>query len=153
MRILFVTTQLGRGYVHGTERYLGSLAEGLRARGHEVVFLAGDPQATDPPPPFGSEVDPAQSIHAYPTLGWTSVQGHSPAAVERWMRALGPDVVHVASLAEIGSATTDAEGEYARALPAGDYSVVLAGGTRASIERVRTRVVDAALELNLVRSL
>ena len=57
------------------------------------------------------------------------------------------------SLAELGSATTDAEGEYALELPAGDYSVVLAGGTRASIERVRTRVADAALELNLVRSL
>ena len=55
------------------------------------------------------------------------------------------------SLAEVAEAVTDAEGEYALELPTGDYSVLLVGGTRASMERVRTRV-EGERELHLVRS-
>ena len=44
MKIVLVTMQLGPGYHHGTERYVRTLAGGLRERGHEVLCLAGDPE-------------------------------------------------------------------------------------------------------------
>lgn len=43
MKILFVTMQYGGAYRQGTERYIRTLGDALRDRGHEVGHLVGDP--------------------------------------------------------------------------------------------------------------
>ncbi len=108
MRILFVTMQYGRPYGQGTERYLGTLAECLRKRGHEVAFLAGDPLGANGPRRLGELVDAEQRIHAFPTSGWTAVRGLPPDALVAWLRGQAPDLIHVANPAHVGCGVMEA---------------------------------------------
>lgn len=121
MRILFVTMQYGRSYLQGTERYLATLGRCLRARGHEVGFLAGDPLGLDRRSReqnrdregagsgfrvrgsgVGEVVDSDESIFAYPTRGWMAVHGVGGRRLEAWLTAWRPDIVHVANPAHVG---------------------------------------------------
>jgi len=102
MRIAFVTMQLGHSYVHGTERYVATLGGALRQRGHKVKFLAGDPKARKRAGSLGASVDPEREVFAYPTRGWTAVQGVSLRRVEGWLRRERPDLVHLVSPGHVG---------------------------------------------------
>ncbi len=117
MRILFATMQFGRGYGQGTERYVAMLADGLRARGHEAVVLAGDPERRGPTLPLGAEREPdpdggagrpaVRMLH-YPGFGWTTVRGAPPEELERVLAREAPDVVHLANPGHIGVGLVDA---------------------------------------------
>jgi glycosyltransferase involved in cell wall biosynthesis len=103
MKILFVTMQYGRSYLQGTERYLGTLGRGLRAHGHEVGYLAGDPLHVDRRQlGFGELVDPSENLYALPTRGWMALRGLGPERIVPWLRAWRPDVVHLANPAHVG---------------------------------------------------
>ncbi|MHC4219906.1 MAG: glycosyltransferase [Planctomycetota bacterium] len=102
MRILFVTSQLGRSYVQGTERYVSSLARCLGDRGHGVTCLAGDPLGLDRRRRLGEPIDQESNLLAYPTSGWMCVMGMPPAPLEVWLREARPDIVHVADPAHVG---------------------------------------------------
>lgn len=108
MKILLVTTQLGRGYVQGTERYVHTLGHCLTARGHEVTYLAGDPLKQDRPRSFGECVDVTERVYAHPTRGWMSVVGRPGPSLEAWIRGHRPDVVHINNAAHIGIGIADA---------------------------------------------
>ncbi len=102
MRILFVTMQLGRSYAGGTERYVTTLGDALRERGHEVSCLAGDPLHLGRPRPFGELVEAERGLHAYPTRGWMTVMGLPPRRIEPWLAQHRPDLVHVNNPAHVG---------------------------------------------------
>lgn len=102
MKILFATMQYGHGYAQGTERYLSILAGGLRSRGHEAVFLAGDPEHRAPAAPLGREVQRAPRVLAYPSRGWMSIGGLPAGSLRALLNDVRPDVVHVANPAHIG---------------------------------------------------
>lgn len=108
MRILYATMQLGRGYGQGTERYVGLLAEGMRARGHEAVCLAGDPERRGPPLKLGEPVEGDASLRHYPTWTWMAVRGLPAARLRPSLERLRPDVVHVANPAHVGVGLMDA---------------------------------------------
>lgn len=103
MKILFVTMQLGPGYTQGTERYVTTLGEALRERGHHVSYLAGDPLGYHGHRGFGCPLREDPRILHYPSYGWMSVLGLAPARLERWLSANRPDVVHVANPAHVGA--------------------------------------------------
>jgi len=102
MKILFVTMQFGRSYAQGTERYVATLGQCLRQRGHEVSVLAGVPDHLGPAMPLGETVDPERQILAYPTRGWMAVVGLSPRRLAAWLARHRPDVVHLNTPAHIG---------------------------------------------------
>jgi len=102
MRILFVTTQFGPGYVQGTERYLATLGECLSERGHEISYLAGDPLGLNGPITDFGKRDLKSTVYAYPTRGWMAVMGASTARVSKWLKTNRPDLVHVANPAHVG---------------------------------------------------
>jgi len=103
MKIALATMQLGPAYHHGTERYVESLGESLATRGHDVLFLAGDPRAPKETPlrQFGAPRDGGLLHH--PTSGWMTVEGPTGPA-EAWLARERPDVVHLANPAHIGVA-------------------------------------------------
>jgi glycosyltransferase involved in cell wall biosynthesis len=94
--------QLGRGYGQGTERYLWTLAAGMRRRGHETVCIAGDPERRGPELPLGEVVQPKPLVLAYPTRGWMTVTGTPPEGLTPLLHSQRPDVVHLANPAHIG---------------------------------------------------
>jgi len=103
MKILFVTMQFGRSYTQGTERYVATLGEALRQRGHEVSALAGDPEQLGPVMSLGDMVDAEQQILYHPTRGWMTVLGLSPRRLADWLEHHRPDVVHLNTPAHIGA--------------------------------------------------
>ncbi len=102
MRVVFATMQYGRGYSQGTERYLSMLADGLRARGHEPLVLAGDPERRGRQQPLGEALPNEPAVRAYPTRGWLAVRGLSARQVRPTLAKLRPDVVHIGNPAHIG---------------------------------------------------
>jgi glycosyltransferase involved in cell wall biosynthesis len=138
MKILFATMQFGRGYSQGTERYLTILSRGLRDRGHETVILAGDPEQRGPALALGEPVPEqsnfpagatsagpragaaentsngqrpsaaAAQVRAYPSRGWTTVEGTPPDGLVGLLEALAPDVVHIANPAHVGLGLVEA---------------------------------------------
>ena len=102
MRIVFATMQYGRGYSQGTERYLSMLAEGLRARGHEPLVLAGDPERRGRQQRLGEALPNEPTVHACPTDGWLAVRGVSPRHLRPTLARLRPEVVHIGNPAHIG---------------------------------------------------
>jgi glycosyltransferase involved in cell wall biosynthesis len=102
VKVLYATMQFGRGYGQGTERYLTILGTGLRDRGHEVVYLAGDPERRGPDLPLGAAVAGDSTVLAYPTYGNLAVVGLPPAELLPLLRALAPDLIHLANPAHIG---------------------------------------------------
>ena len=106
MKILYATMQLGRSYSQGTERYVTTLAEAMRGRGHDVAFLAGDPLGLDTPRQLGEGVDDGVlpgPLYAMPTRGWMSVTGMPVRPIVDWLRANCPDLIHIANPAHIGT--------------------------------------------------
>lgn len=108
MKILLVNMQFGRSYTQGTERYLATLGDCLRKRGHDISVLAGDPLGHGVPVPLGTLVDEEHRIHAYPTRGWMTVMGYSPGRVADWLRRHRPEIVHLNTPAHIGAGVMDA---------------------------------------------
>lgn len=102
MRVLLATMQFGRGYRQGTERYLSDLGGGLQRLGHEVVYLAGDPERRGPKVPLGAVVERDPMVLAYPSAGWMSVRGLAPRHLAGLLDEVAPDVVHVANPAHVG---------------------------------------------------
>jgi glycosyltransferase involved in cell wall biosynthesis len=102
VKIALATMQFGRGYFQGTERYVRMLADGLRARGHQVVILAGDPQRRGGRRPLGTPAPDDHDVRHVPTRGWLVVQGLAPEPLRAWLRAERPQLVHVANPAHIG---------------------------------------------------
>ena len=102
MKILQVTMQFGRSYVQGTERYVATLSDGLRERGHDVLVLTGDPLHLGPPLALGEPLAGEKQVLAYPTRGWMAVTGLSPRKLDHWLRRHRPDIVHVNTPAHIG---------------------------------------------------
>jgi len=103
MKIAFVTMQFGRSYTQGTERYVGSLGRCLSERGHQVVYLAGDPQGRGHSCKVAEPIDTGRRIFAYPTRGWLAVSGISTKRISQWLQRERPDVVHLANPAHIGA--------------------------------------------------
>lgn len=95
--------QFGRAYVQGTERYLSMLGTCLRERGHEVIYLAGDPLRLGSPASLGQRISEDPPILAYPTRGWMAVAGEPEEKLDRLLTELQPDLVHVANPAHIGA--------------------------------------------------
>lgn len=108
MRILLATMQYGRDYTQGTERYLGILSQGLRERGHDVMFLAGDPDGRYPNVSLGDAVASAPPIYHYPSHGWMSLEGLPAGALEDLLRLLRPELIHLANPAHVGVGLIDA---------------------------------------------
>lgn len=102
MKILFATMRFGRSCYQGTERYLADLGNGLGRLGHEVVYLAGDPDHTRPPLPLGTVVESDPPVLAYPTAGWAGVCGLGPSDLAAVVKEQAPDLVHLANPAHIG---------------------------------------------------
>ncbi len=94
--------RFGHGCYQGTERYLADLGSALRRRGHDVAYLAGDPDRTRPPAPLGERVQSDPPVFAYPSRGWACVRGLAPERLTAVLEHLGPDVVHLANPAHIG---------------------------------------------------
>ncbi len=108
MRVLLATMQYGRGYAFGTERYVTLLRDGLAARGHTAVVLAGDPEHRGPDVPLGMpRPDEPEILHA-PARGWSAVRGPGRRAWEALLHRLRPDVVHVVNAAHIGAGLIEA---------------------------------------------
>lgn len=99
--------QFGRGYRQGTERYVRELCNGLRARGHDVLVLAGDPERRGPDVPPGTRIDDDPPALACPTAGWMAVRGVASTTAERVMADISPDVVHLANPAHVGLGPAD----------------------------------------------
>lgn len=108
MKILFVTMQFGRGYSQGTERYLSLLSAALEKRGHETIFLAGDPERRGTHAAQGEVVERSPRVLACPTTGWMTVRGATPGEYTELLARLKPDVVHVANPAHIGVGVLEA---------------------------------------------
>ncbi len=102
MNVLYATTQFGRGYGQGAERYLTVLSDGLRTRGHRAVILGGDPEHRGPRLPAGEPVPGERNVLHYPSRGWMSVEGLPPTELAGVLRRERPDIVHVASPAHVG---------------------------------------------------
>ena len=102
MKILFATMQFGRGYSQGTERYLSLLSAALRARGHETIFLAGDPEHRGPAAKLGELIQESPNVLACPSHGWMTVRGTPAGSYARLLADLKPDLVHVANPGHIG---------------------------------------------------
>jgi glycosyltransferase involved in cell wall biosynthesis len=79
-----------------------SLLSSLRARGHQVVCLAGDPRGERSALPLAAPVEPETGILHYPTRGWSAVHGLAPRRLQALLERLAPDLVHLASPAHIG---------------------------------------------------
>ncbi|MBU0639360.1 MAG: glycosyltransferase [Planctomycetes bacterium] len=110
MKVLYATMQFGRGYGQGTERYLAILGRGLQARGHELVYLAGDPERRGPRLALGEVVTDEPRVLAYPTYGRMAVQGVPTAELETLLRHLRPDIVHLTNAGHIGAGIIPAAG-------------------------------------------
>jgi len=108
MKVLLATMQLGRGHTQGTERYVSTLARGLRARGHAVVALAGDPERRGAARRLGEPLDGDDPLLHYPSHGWMSVRGLSPRVLRPLLQNISPDVIHLANPAHIGAALLEA---------------------------------------------
>jgi glycosyltransferase involved in cell wall biosynthesis len=108
MRILYATMQYGFGYSQGTERYLTILSAGMRELGHEVVFLAGDPERRGGPKRLGDRISENPLILACPTHTWMAVEGAPAAEYLPLLRDQQPDVLHVANPGHIGLGLIDA---------------------------------------------
>lgn len=102
MRLLLATMQYARGYGQGTERYVSILAEGLRARGHDVTILAGDPERRTPDLRLGDEVPGAPGVLHYPSTGLLTTIGVPADDLRPLLDRFRPDIVHVANPAHIG---------------------------------------------------
>jgi glycosyltransferase involved in cell wall biosynthesis len=111
MKIALVTMQLGPEYSHGTERYIESLGSALCDRGHDVLFVAGDPQghtehALGTPrgtwKPAQHASGPSRLLE-HPVRGWLTVEGPVSEA-QAWLARERPDIVHLANPAHIGVA-------------------------------------------------
>ncbi|HSW46852.1 MAG TPA: glycosyltransferase, partial [Phycisphaerae bacterium] len=102
MKILQVTMQFGRSYTQGTERYVATLSDTLRARGHEVQVLAGDPLRLGPKQKLGEPVAGENCLLYYPTRGWMTVLGLRPGRLAARLREHRPDIVHLNTPAHIG---------------------------------------------------
>lgn len=102
MKILMVTMQYGGPYTQGTERYVTTLGEELRKRGHEVIVLAGDPLGVRPAMRLGEAIPGEPGLFSYPTRGWMSVLGLPPREVAEVVSRFRPDVVHLNTPAHIG---------------------------------------------------
>ncbi len=103
MRVLLATMQFGRGYAFGTERYVTLLRDGLAARGHRAVVLAGDPERRGPEVPLGTpRPDEPDILHA-PTRGWAAVRGPGRRAWDALLARVRPDVVHLVNAAHLGA--------------------------------------------------
>ncbi|HMQ14527.1 MAG TPA: glycosyltransferase [Phycisphaerae bacterium] len=102
MKIALATMQFGRGYFQGTERYVRMLADGLRARGHHVVILAGDPQRRGGRRPLGTPVPDDHDVRHIPTRGWLAVRGGALATWRDWLRQVRPACVHMANPGHVG---------------------------------------------------
>lgn len=103
MRVALITMQLGRSYVHGTERYVRSLGRELGRQGHDVIYLAGNPRDAKRDDEIGGLIDPELPLYNYPSRGPTAVHGYSTNRVAKWLGEQAPDLVHVAALAHIGA--------------------------------------------------
>lgn len=102
MKILLATMQFARGYFQGTERYVRMLAEGLTARGHDVVVLAGDPERRGSATRLGERVADALPVLHYPSRGWLAVRGLSPRRLAALLRERRVDVAHLANPGHVG---------------------------------------------------
>jgi len=94
--------QLGGSYRHGTEHYVAALLRSLRANGHEVACLAGDPRGERGRLALGAPIDGGDELLHYPSRGWSAVHGLAPERLEPWLAHFRPDLVHVAAAAHIG---------------------------------------------------
>ncbi|MBN1488833.1 MAG: glycosyltransferase [Phycisphaerae bacterium] len=108
MKILFATMQFGHGYRQGTERYLRGLGDELGRRGHEVRYLAGDPEDRHAKLPLGMMTEQDPPVLSYPSAGWLSVRGLSPRHLEVLLGDVRPDLVHLANPAHVGIGLADA---------------------------------------------
>jgi glycosyltransferase involved in cell wall biosynthesis len=108
VRILYVTMQYGQGYGQGTERYLTDLGREMKRRGHEIVYLAGDPLERGPRRSLGDVVQRDPLVIACPTFGLRTVRGASPQQLIRVLHQHRPDIVHLANPAHIGAGITEA---------------------------------------------
>jgi len=108
VKILLATMRFGRGCYQGTDRYLADLGFALRRRGHEVAYLAGDPDRTRPPARLGEQVEADPPVFAYPSRGWACVRGVRADTLAPVLERLAPDVVHLANPAHIGTGLTEA---------------------------------------------
>jgi len=108
VKVALATMQFGDGYRQGTERYLTDLGASLRRAGHEVTYLAGDPDRLRPPARPGDLVGDAWPLVALPTRGWMAVRGAGGRWATELLERLAPDVVHVANPAHVGMALADA---------------------------------------------
>ena len=111
MKILYVTMQFARGYAQGTERYLSILCDGLRKRGHEALFLAGDPEGRGAAAELGTRVQDEPLVLALPARGWMAIEGTPPDQLVPLLRELSPDIVHVANPAHVGVGVLSAAAE------------------------------------------
>jgi glycosyltransferase involved in cell wall biosynthesis len=102
MKLLYATMQFGQGYGQGTERYLSVLGDGMRRRGHETHYLAGDPEQRGPKLALGEVVQREPLVRAYPAYGWMSVRGTSARALATLLNDEPPDLIHLANPAHIG---------------------------------------------------
>ncbi len=102
MDVLFYTMQFGPGYGQGTERYVRMLADGLRARGHGVRIVAGDPLGRFGRRRPGELRHDDPPVHHAPTFGLTCVLGRDADAWDALLRRWRPDLVHVANPAQVG---------------------------------------------------
>jgi len=102
MKVLYATMQYGRGYAQGTERYISILTRGLRARGHQTVVLAGDPENRGPELPLGTALENDPGVKHYPSRAWMGVQGLPAEALMPLLREEKPDLIHIANPAHIG---------------------------------------------------
>jgi glycosyltransferase involved in cell wall biosynthesis len=100
--------QLGRGYGQGTERYVTLLAAGMRARGHEALCIAGDPERRGAPLMLDEPVAGDASLRHYPTRSWMAVRGLPADRLRPLLERFRPDIVHVANPAHIGIGLLDA---------------------------------------------
>lgn len=102
MKILYATMQFGAGYSQGTERYLSILSGGIAERGHDVVFLAGDPERRGPRQRLGDEVARAPRILHYPVGGWMTIDGVPSDELSAILARERPDIIHIANPAHVG---------------------------------------------------
>jgi glycosyltransferase involved in cell wall biosynthesis len=104
VKIALVTMQLGPRYRHGTERYVATLGSALRARGHRVLALAGDPLGNGRLP-FATPRDGEADLLAHPSQGWMTVRGRGLRGIGAWLARERPDLVHLVNPAQIGVGT------------------------------------------------
>ena len=102
MNVVFYTMQFGPGYGQGTERYVRMLADGLRAGGHSVRIVAGDPMRRFGRCAHGALRDDEPPVHHAASWGLTCVHGTAARDWDGLLARWRPDLVHVANPAQGG---------------------------------------------------